>query len=234
MFLIGEIGINWDGSFEILEEMMKNCKKNECSAIKLQAFSENLVKKHPENKRLMKSSVSPDNIEKINDIANKIGIEWFCTPMYNEAVDFLEPFVKRYKIREYDGRSVLQNKNSELIDSILKTEKEIIVSVNESPINSSYYNNPKIKWLYCVPKYPAEISEHNFNNFADFNGLSNHCTHFLVPLMASILNAEILEIHVTLDKTKNFIDNNVSYDFKELEQLVNLIKLSSKMISREN
>jgi len=49
------------------------------------------------------------------------------------------------------------------------------------------------------------------------------------PLASVILGAKIIEVHITTDKTKNFIDNNVSFDSKELKNLLNLIHLSEKI-----
>ena len=63
----------------------------------------------------------------------------------------------------------------------------------------------------------------------DFDGYSNHCTHFLAPLTAAILGAQIIEIHVTSDKSKKFFDNNVSFDYSELSNILKLIRLSEKI-----
>ena len=62
-----------------------------------------------------------------------------------------------------------------------------------------------------------------------FNGYSNHYPHLLAPLAASILGADIIEIHITSDKNRDFIDNNVSLDYSELTELVKLIRLSDKI-----
>jgi sialic acid synthase SpsE len=48
----------------------------------------------------------------------------------------------------------------------------------------------------------------------------------MAPLTAAILGAEIIEVHITSDKTKNFFDNNVSFDYNELEYLLKLIRVS--------
>ena len=98
-FIVAEIGVNWDGDEEIVKEMMKNAKNAGCDAVKFQSFTEDMIKSHPESKRLIKSSISPENIEFINNLANSLDIEWFCTPMYPEALDFLDPFVNRFKLR---------------------------------------------------------------------------------------------------------------------------------------
>jgi len=88
-FVVGEIGVNWDGDESIANEIMQNAKNAGCDAVKFQSFTEDMVKSHPESKRLIKSSISSDNIELIDNLAQSLDLEWFCTPMYPEAVDFL-------------------------------------------------------------------------------------------------------------------------------------------------
>jgi len=229
VFVVSEIGVNWDGNFELVKEMIQASKKSGCDAVKFQSFNEELIKNHPEKSRLVKSSISKENIEKINKIATEVGIEWFSTPMYPEAVDILEPFVKRYKIREFDGRNLIENKTTELFEKIQKTGKEIIVSTQSSPKNSEYYDDSKISWLYCVPKYPCDLSDLDFTNFIEFDGYSNHSLSFMAPLTAAVLGSKIIEIHITSNKSKNFIDNNVSFDYDELSNLLQLIRETQKI-----
>lgn len=231
VFVVAEIGVNWDGDFELAEAMMKDARRAGCNAVKFQAYHVNVVKNHPERDRLMKTSITRGNVEIINELAKSADIEWFCTPMYPEAVDFLEPFIKRFKIREVDGRSLLENRSSELLDRVLKTNKELFVSCQTTPRGSKYFNHSQIKWLYCVPKYPCSLSDLDFRSIKDFDGFSNHCPYLIAPLTAVILGAEILEIHITSDRTKNFIDNNVSLDYVELKDLIQMIHLSKQIIT---
>lgn len=228
-FIIAEIGVNWDGDLNLAKEMMEKAKSFGCDAVKFQAFNKSIIGNHPEYERLIKTSISKSNIQEINNLSKTIGIEWFCTPMYVEAVELLNPFVKRFKIREYDSRNLLENKTSDLINEILKTGKEMIISSQFSLEKSEFYNNPKIKWLYCVPKYPCSLEEIDFSELNKFDGFSNHCPQFIAPLSAAILGAEIIEIHITSDKTENFVDNNVSFDYNELKDLVKAIRLSEKI-----
>jgi len=230
IYVVAELGVNWNGDYDLLENMMVKVKEADCNAVKFQAFNEKIVIDHPEKNRLLKATITKYNIEKINDLAKSIGIEWFCTPMYSEAVDFLNPFVKRFKVREFDGRPLLKNKTSELLEKLFDTDKEIIISSQRSPRESKYYKHPKIRWLYVVPKYPCEFSDLNFEDFDEFDGYSNHCPEIKAPLAAANLGANIIEIHFTSDKSKNFIDNNVSFDYDELFELVNLIR-NTKNIS---
>ena len=224
VFVTAEIGVNWDGNFILMEKMMRDAKNAGCDAVKLQAFDEKIVSEHPEKNRLLKSSVSRNNIEQINSISKKMNIEWYCTPMYPDAIDFLDSFVKRYKIRYNDSLPLHENKTTPLISKALETEKQIIVSTQRSPKQLELYNNNNVKWLYVVPKYPCSINELDFSNLSDFDGFSNHCIHFLAPLSAVMLGAKMIEIHVTSNKDKDFIDNPVSFDAIETKELINLIR----------
>jgi len=211
--------------------MMTHAKRDGCNAVKFQAFNEQMVSGHSESSRLMKSAISNSNIETINELAKNVGIEWFCTPMYPEAVEMLIPFVTRFKIRLTDGKPILENKKSDILERILKSNKEVIISTQLSPRGNFYYRHPKIKWLYCVPKYPCNFSDLDFRNLKDFDGYSNHCPHFLAPLTAVILGAKIIEIHITSDKSKNFVDNNVSFDYNELSEFMQFIELYTQILS---
>tara|TARA_B000000460_G_scaffold249044_1_gene228356 strand:+ start:443 stop:1141 length:699 start_codon:yes stop_codon:yes gene_type:complete len=228
-FIVAEIGVNWDGDFDLVKKMMLNAKQADCNAVKFQSFNEDTVKDHPQKERLLKSSITKDNIYEIDRIANTVDVEWFSTPMYPDAVDFLDSFVKRFKLRFHDGVSLLENKTTKLFEKIISTKKEVIVSSQTSPLHSKFYEHEQIKWLYVVPKYPCKIEDIDFTRIKEFNGYSNHCPHILVPLAATILGTNIIEVHITSDKSGDFVDNPVSFDFNELKNLVGLIRQAEKL-----
>ena len=109
VFLIAELGVNWDGDFDLAKKMMSNAKTLGFNAVKFQAFNEDTLGNHTHLDRLMKYSITEKNVQRIDEIANDVVIDWFCTPMYPEAVSFLNPFVNRFKIREIDGRALDHN-----------------------------------------------------------------------------------------------------------------------------
>lgn len=226
VFIIAEIGVNWEGNFDLLKSMVTKAKKAGCDAVKFQSYKKEQVQNHPERSRLVKSAISKENIEKVDAICRKEEIEWFCTPMYEEAVDFLNPYVKKFKIREYDGQAIIENKQSRLFEKIWKTGKDVIISTNKSPKSCKLFEkSSRIKWLYCVPKYPTNLKDLDFSTLSDFDGYSNHSIESIVPITAAILGAKIIEIHITSNKKEDFIDNNVSFDFEEMKEIIKQIRL---------
>ena len=229
VFIVAEIGVNWNGDFELVKEMMLKSKENGFDAVKFQSFNKEIVENHPNREVLLKSSISEKNVKEIHEIATNIGIEWFSTPMYPEAVDFLEPFVKKYKIREFDGRKLLENTSTELTDKVFQTKKEVFVSSESSPKESIYYNHQNLKWLYCVPKYPCGLSDLNFKNIKEFYGYSNHCNEIIVPITSAALGCKFIEIHITSNKQKEFIDNPVSFDYDQSFEIIKQIRNIEKI-----
>jgi len=146
VFLVAEIGVNWDGDLNLAEQMMLKAKEVGFDAVKFQAYDERIIKDHPEASRLIKSAISEKNIEIIDKLAKSSEIEWFCTPMYPQAVDLLEPFVKKFKIRVADGKSLISGNPSELVEKVLQTNKPIIVSSETNPKNTKFYDDPRIDW----------------------------------------------------------------------------------------
>jgi len=227
--LIAEIGVNWDGNFDLVKEMMQEAASIGFDLVKFQAFKKELVSKHPEASRVFQSSITQENINKINSISQDIGIEWFCTPMYEDAVKLLDPFVNRYKIREFDGRRIIRNNFSNTVKKILETKKEVMISSERVPNDCELFGYKQIKWLYCVPKYPCNLEEIDFSIIKKFNGFSNHCPDISAPLRVIDLNSEILEIHITSDKHADFIDNNVSFDYSDMRKIAKYAK--TKVVS---
>ena len=80
-----------------------------------------------------------------------------------------------------------------------------------------------------MPKYPCPLDDVNFLELNDFNGYSNHCSDFIAPLTATILGAEMVEIHITPNKEKNYLDNPVSFDPDQTRELVQLIQNAGKI-----
>jgi len=213
VFITAELSTNWEGDINNLVKLMVACKQAGCNAVKLQAFK----KEHLSSGRFerLASSVTAENIAEIDKAAKYVGIEWYCTPCYPEAVDFLDPYVNRYKIRFKDCH------NTALWERIMKTGKKVIMACDE-PMR---FDTGKIKTLYCISKYPTPKEDIDYDLMKKYDGFSCH-TPDVSTVIKSVLNGGInyLEMHITPDKDKDLIDNKVSFDIKYLKALIDQIR----------
>ncbi len=168
-------------------------------AVKLQAFNEKAWNNWPQYPNLRYNSVNKENIGTIDTIAKLNQIEWFCTPCYPEAVEFLDPYVKRYKIRHADKDDYYIHR------AIVKSGKPFYTSGKD---------------IYCVPKYPTDWKDIDLVELRKSKGYSCHCKNIASLDFALSLKLEYYEIHMVLYHSKDFVDDNVSYTYEEIKSIL--------------
>ena len=214
IFVTAEIGCNWLGSLSALQNIITACKLAGVNAVKFQALSNKILSRHKEIPRYKLGSITFENIKQVDELCKRNKIEWYCTVTYPKAVEMLEPYVNKYKIR------CLDSENKKLKDACFNTGKTVFIS-------STYphkHNSARIKNLYCIPKYPTEYSDYNFNLMDQFDGFSNHCENPLAILTAVERGAKYIEMHVTPSKDIFLIDNKVSFSFVEIFEIMRWVR----------
>jgi len=128
VFVIAEIGVNWDGDFDIAKDMMKKAKEFGCNAVKFQAFKKEMVKAHPENKRLEKSAISESNVKQICAYGHVTKPMKFCTKCGTtfdktdiEICPNCEPYI--IKVAELEVSIEEKHKEKNRLKSHLKKHK---------------------------------------------------------------------------------------------------------------
>lgn len=215
VFTVAEIGANWHGDFTILERMVERCKKAGVNAVKFQALSDTLINRHIEWDWYNHASITPDNVDSVDKICRQKGMEWFCTPCYAQAIDFLDPYVKRWKIRSAD------NTKTDIIQKCIDTGKEVILSTARPIGWLDKFTD--VKQIYCISKYPTDYGELNFDMIKLLKGYSNHCLDPLACLKAVRYGAEYLEFHLTDNRDDFAIDNKVSFSYSQMEEIMKWI-----------
>ena len=220
MEIIAEIGQNHNGSITLAKELIHAAKENGADVVKFQIYS--AVKLFPKkgNKwylNNLKSELNKEQIFELNEECKKIKIEFMASVFSPELIKITEAIqMKRYKIA---SRSV---NDSKLINKIIKTKKPIIISLGMW--NKNYFplqKVKKIKYLFCVSKYPAPKSLINFTNifFKKYDGFSDHTVGIEKAKESIKLGAKILEKHFTIDKNLSGPDHKLSMLPKELNEL---------------
>ena len=221
--IVAEVGVNFDNIREA-EMMIGQAAHMGADAVKFQVYNEEVIKDSPKYEQLMKIMLDKEKLQHLKSVADGAGIEFFATPMFVEAVDWLNEIgVERFKIRYADRL------NKELITKAINTGKQVIVSCESiDPNNRTWTFIDNVLLMYCIPEYPPKVvvMPQIFNTF---EGYSNHLPLVSPPLLAAARGAKIVEVHVKQGGTKP-IDNAVSITFPELAELVRLVREMDEVI----
>ncbi len=237
-FIIAEIASNWEGSIPKAKKLIKETKLAGADAVKFQVWRANDLysKKHPLWSFIKKSELTFEKLQELKKFSDKIGIEFFCSVFYPEAVTFLEKIhVKRYKIA---SRTCLFKDpfSSETLTLEANTGKPVIISMgmggNKNKIKKIFSKN-EITFCYCISEYPTAFSKVNWKEAVKFDGFSDHTLGITAPLIFSILKKRqktkkiVIEKHVKLSNSKG-PDASSSIPIDELKIMVDQIRIIEK------
>ena len=238
-FIVAEIASNWEGSFTKATKLIQESKNAGANAVKFQMWraSDLYNNKHPNWKFIKKSELTFEKAKRLKTIADKIGIEFFCSAFYPEAIKFLEKLkVKRYKIasrtcllKDPFALETLQEKSA--------TRKPVIISMgmggNRKKIGMIFSKNQKI-FCYCISEYPTKINKIDWKSAISYDGFSDHTLGITAPLIFAMLKKQqntkniLIEKHVKLRNSKG-PDAGSSIDTEELADLVSAVRKIEKL-----
>ena len=214
--------------------MILNCRNAGANAVKFQIWrAEDLYQKdHPEWKNIKKSELNFKKVKILKIYCDSIGIEFFASVFYPEAVDFLESIkVKRYKIAS--RTCTLKDPYSmETIKKIGTTKKHTIISMgmggNKKKIKQKIIKN-KVQFCYCISKYPTKITEMNWKDALKYDGFSDHTLGSTAPLIFTVLHKQkgtksiFLEKHVK-NKNSKGPDASSSMTTEKFKEMISKIR----------
>ena len=233
-FVVAEIASNWEGSFSKATKLIQESKNAGVDAVKFQMWRANDLynSKHPNWKFIKKSEVTFDKAKKLKRIADKVGIEFFCSAFYPEAIRFLEKLkVKRYKIA---SRTCLLKVpfSLETLQEKSDTRKPAIISMgmggNRKKIENIFSKNQKI-FCYCISEYPTDMNKIDWKNAIKFDGFSDHTLGITASIIFAMLKKQqkskniLIEKHVKLNNSRG-PDASSSINTGELSELVKIIR----------
>ena len=237
-FIVAEIASNWEGSLSKATKLIQESKNAGANAVKFQMWrADDLYnKKHPSWKFIKKSEITFEKAKKLKKIADKVGIEFFCSAFYPDAIKFLEKLkVKRYKIAS--RTCLLKDPYSlETLQEKALTKKPVIISMgmggNKEKIKKIFSKNQKI-FCYCISEYPAHMNKIDWKNAVKFDGFSDHTLGIIAPIIFTILkkikNSKkiYIEKHIKLKNSKG-PDASTSITTEQLKELMPQIRKIEK------
>ena len=250
-FVIAEIGNNHEGKLSVAKRLVLSAKKAGVDAVKIQIIKPEKFF-HSSNKLAIKKYskflLSKKEYLELYKFAKKIKVDLFSTFFDLETAKFFAKKQRLFKIASCD------NNNFDFINFFLKYDKPTFISLGllnikgifklykflSSKKNKRYLKN--ITLLHCVSDYPTSNHEINLNSIKFLKkqfpkiriGFSDHTIGPEACYYASILGAEVIEKHFTLNKNfSNFRDHSLSADFKEMKNIIKFIENSKKYLGIE-
>lgn len=251
-YFVAEVNSSHGGSVETAKQMIDAAADCGCNCVKFQSwsakslYSKTYYKANPIAKRFVdKFSMSEEQLCEIVDYCKKAGVSFSSTPYSNEEVDFLVsvgvPFIKiaSMEINNYPFLEYIANKG---LPVVLSTGMADSDEIDRAVKTIEKTGNKNLCLLHCISIYPPEISEINLKNilglrekYPDYPiGFSDHSLGTEMACAAVGLGAALIEKHMTLDKSRIGMDNQMAMEPDDLKLLVQQCKnVSAALGSKE-
>jgi len=243
-YIIAEIGINHNGSLDIAKQLIDVAVSSGCDAVKFQKRTIEVVYSEEELLRPRESPFGDANgdlkrglefgYEEYSDIdryCKNLGIHWMASSWDEESVDFIEQFDPPcYKIASAsltdDGLLSYHRKRDTpvILSTGMSSPEQIDHAVNVLGMNN-------LVLLHCTSTYPANHQELNLRVIESFKrqypipiGYSGHETTFLPTVTAALLGANVVERHLTLDRSMWGSDQAASLEPLAFGKMVKYIR----------
>lgn len=180
--------------------------------------------------------------QRLQAVANEVGIILFSSPFDFSSVDFLESLnMPAYKIASPEIIDL------PLVRRIARTGKPIIMSTGNATIgqiNAAVAvlideNVQDLVILKCTSEYPAPPENIHLKTMQNMQeifdcpvGLSDHTLGSAIPIASVALGASVIEKHFIVDRTDTTADSFFSATPEELEAIVQGAKMVKKAIGK--
>jgi len=254
-FIIGEIGINHNGSMEIAKKLIDVAKVAGCDAVKFQKRNpeeavpeeyKNVTRETPwgimtyldYRKRV---EFSKSDYEEIDKYCKSSNILWTAScwdlSSLEFILDFNVPFLKipsALITHKLYLESIREVKNEKELPIFLSTGMADMALVNRIV---NFLGEDNLVLLHTVSSYPANYDDINLMVIRKFKekfncpiGYSGHEVGLQISLAAAALGASVIERHITLDRAMWGTDQAASVEPQGLIKLIRDIRAIEKAI----
>jgi sialic acid synthase SpsE len=255
VYVIAEVGSNFDGSLEQAQKLIDLAKEVGADAVKFQSFMPDkiIAKGGFKTKSSFQSRWDKPVYEvysnatfprewhsEIAGYCLRKGIHFLSSPYDREAVDLLDELgVLAFKMGsgEITNLSFIEYVARKGRPLILGTGASSLGEVEEAVNTIRAAGNEEIILLQCITNYPSPIEHANIKAmitleqaFQVLVGYSDHSPGSVVPLGAVALGACVIEKHFTFDKTRKGPDHPFAMDVAEMAAMVRDIRLLEKAL----
>ena len=250
-FVIGEIGVNHNGSLELAKQLIDVAAEAGADAVKFQTFTaESLVTRtarkadyqarnhavdESQFSMLKKLELSESDLRACKAYCDARDIVFLSTPFDEAAADLLvDVGVQGFKVSSGDltNLPLLEHMAAHGLPMIISTGMATMGEIEDAVRAIEGAGDPPLAILHCVSDYPAKASEANLAAmdtiraaFGRVVGWSDHTLGDAISVASVARGARLIEKHFTLDTAMEGPDHKASLDPAEFAELVAKIRL---------
>ena len=246
-YLIGEVGINHNGSVQLAKKIILEAKKNNFDAIKLQKRDlkicipkdqQDILRDTPWGRMTYlnykkKIELSKNDFQNIIKFCKKIKIDIFCSAFDVNSLKFL----KQFKFR-YNKIPSAMITNIKFIEEVAKERRKTFISTGMCEIKDidkavKIFKKYKCKFvlMHCVSEYPCPENKLNLNMIISLKkkfkcevGYSGHETSVSPSIFSWTMGANYIERHITTDRSLWGTDQAASIEPQGMMALSGILK----------
>ena len=251
-FVVADIGLNHNGNIQLAKKLIDMAVDCGCDAVKFQKRTINHVytkeflnspRKSPwgNTQRDQKEGLelSEKSYNDINDYCKQKGIIWFASAWDLESLQFL----RKYNL-PYNKIASPMLTNRDFVSTVAGASRHTFISTGMSTmpeindvVSIFKRSGTPFTLMHCVSVYPCKDSITNIKMVSTLKkkfdcdvGYSGHEVGILPSVLAVVYGAEVIERHITLDRSMYGSDQSSSLEKRGLEMLVRDCKDVEKML----
>lgn len=250
VFIIAEAGVNHNGSVELALELVNTAKAAGADAVKFQTFRADRLATPVAHKAAYQertTAITQSQFEMLRrleldepahrcliDRCRQVGIQFLSSPFDEQSADMLAAMdVPAFKVPsgEITNLPFLRHLARKARPIILSTGMSTLGEVQDAVRLLQAENVADLKLLHCVTEYPAPYAEVNLRAMRTLRsafrlpvGYSDHTEGIEISIAAVALGAEVIEKHLTLDRTSPGPDHAASTEPDEFQEMVTAIR----------
>ena len=246
IFVIGEIGINHNGSVDIAKKLIDMSVRCGCDAVKFQKRDIDTVYTKEELSKVRESpwgntqrqqkeglEFNENEYDEIDKYCKKKNIIWFASAWDSKSLDFLD----KYNLK-YNKIASAMITNLDFLNHAAKKKKYTFISTgmsNYSDIDKAVEifkkNSCEYELMHSVSTYPCSEDKLNLHLIKKLKekynckvGYSGHEASVSPSVVAVATGANSLERHITLDRSMYGSDQSASLEEAGLRELISVAR----------
>ena len=252
-YVVAEVNSSHNGDVEVAKQMIDAAAAAGCDCVKFQSwsaeslYSATYYKANPISKRIVKKfALTQEQLRDMAAYSRSKGIDFSSTPYSREEVDWLvdecqAPFIKVASM-DLNNYMYLRYIAKKGVPIVLSTGMSEMEEIRKAVRTIEEAGNKQICLLHCISIYPPEFDTIHLQNIVGLReafpayliGFSDHSHGVEMAVAATALGAALIEKHLTMDRTKIGMDNQMATEPEEMKQMVDCcIRTQIAMGSKE-